>query len=85
MVMDTLGKKVHAPDPGAKGQALSGGKPPQEPGAFPCSVLSFTLHSKASATVSTLEPLMDFIWFFLGIAAVAAGLTYIKKSSPNNH
>ena len=24
---------------------------------------------------------MDFIWFFLGIAAVAAGLTYIKKSS----
>ena len=28
---------------------------------------------------------MDFIWFFLGIAAVAAGLTYIKKSSPNNH
>jgi len=28
---------------------------------------------------------MDFIWFFLGIAAVAAGLTYIKKSSPNTH
>jgi len=28
---------------------------------------------------------MDFIWFFLGIAAVAAGLTYIKKSSSNTH
>ena len=74
---------LHAPDPGATGKA--GGKPPQEPGAFPCSVLSFTLHFKTSATISTLEPHMDFIWFFLGIAAVAAGLTYIKKSSPNNH
>jgi len=26
---------------------------------------------------------MDFVWFFLGIAAVIAGLTYIKRSSPN--
>jgi hypothetical protein len=77
------GKKFTRPDPGATGKA--DGKPPQEPGAFPCSALSFTLHFKASATISTLEPHMDFIWFFLGIAAVAAGLTYIKKSSPNNH
>ena len=51
---------------------------------FPCSVISFTLHSKLSATFLPQEPDMDFFWFFLGIVAVAAGLTYIKKSSPNH-
>lgn len=28
---------------------------------------------------------MDFVWFFLGIIAVAVGLRYIKKTTPNDH
>ena len=26
---------------------------------------------------------MDFLFFFLGVGAVAAALTYIKRSTPN--
>lgn len=72
--MDSLGKKVHAPSR-RDGRTDKG---------FPCSVISFTLHLKLSATFLPLEPDMDFFWFFLGIVAVAAGLTSIKKSSPNH-
>ena len=57
------------------------GKPP----ALPVSpgLRGRALPATLSFSHQRREAGMDFVFFFLGIAAVAAGLWYIKQSSPN--
>lgn len=71
VVMDSLGKNVHTDAAGqADGRSLA---PP-----FP-----LRYSPRYPQPSYRRESDMDFVWFFVGIAAVIAGLTYIKLSTPN--